>query len=407
MPSPVPHPPHPLPLDGIRVLDLTWVIAGPNCSRQLADFGAEVIKLESERSMDPGRMGGPWLHGVNTVPDGGGTFTLYNRNKVGANLNLKQAEGKELFKRLVALSDVIINNYRAGTMDQFGLGWNVLREVNPRLVMAEMSGMGQEGPYSDYVAYGHTLLALAGSYELTGYAEGTPIMPGYTYSDFASPFLGTFAVMSALIERERSGLGQYIDLSQLQMTSALFAESQQAALLGLAGAGRRGNREMGYALHGVFRCAGEDSWCVIVLRDEREWATFRKLAEDESLPRAAGDCGIDELEAAVERWTMGRSSREVMELLQGAGIEAGRVQSAREMVDEDEHLRARQYLQEYDHLLGERALADGPTFRLSATPGGIRRAGPVYGGDNEYVFGEVLGLDSREIRRLQDDGVIQ
>ncbi|MGE5594718.1 MAG: CoA transferase, partial [Hyphomicrobiales bacterium] len=149
-----------------------------------------------------------------------------------------------------------------------------------------------------------------------------------------------------------------------------------------------------------------DQWCVVVVRDENEWTTFRQAANDPVLPENPRELDTDALEEAVERWTSGRTSKEVMELLQGVGIEAGRVQSAREMVDEDPHLAARGYLVEYDHLLGEKALADGPTYRMSATPGSIRRAGPVYGGDNEYVFGEILGLSRAEIRRLEEAGII-
>jgi crotonobetainyl-CoA:carnitine CoA-transferase CaiB-like acyl-CoA transferase len=190
------------------------------------------------------------------------------------------------------------------------------------------------------------------------------------------------------------------------MTSALFAESQQAALFGLPNPGRQGNREPGFLLHGVFRCKGEDEWCVIAIRDEDEWATFRRVAGDGVLPEKTIAVGDDQLEETVEAWTRLRGSREIMETLQAAGLEAGRVQSAREMVDEDPHLRARGYLAPYDHLLGQTALADGPTYGLSATPGSIRRAGPVYGGDNEYVFGEVLGLELADIHRLRESGVI-
>jgi crotonobetainyl-CoA:carnitine CoA-transferase CaiB-like acyl-CoA transferase len=396
----------PMALEGIRVLDLTWVIAGPVATRFLADFGAEVIKLESERSMDPGRMGGPWLHGINTAPDGGGGFTLLNRNKLGATLNLKHPEGKELFKRLAAVSDVVVNNYSAGTMDGFGLGWEVLREVNPRLVMAEMSGMGQEGPYREHFCYGHTLLAVGGEYDLTGYPDGPPIMPGYTYADFASPTIGAFAIVSALISRQTTGKGQYIDLAQVQMTASLTSEAQLAALAGAPPVRRMGNHEPGAMVSGCFRCAGDDQWCVIVVRTEEEWRALRSVAGEDRLPAEADEWDTLKVEAAIEKWTQRLSAREVMETLQAAGVEAGRVQNARDLVEDDEHLRERGYFTTYQHLLGEEAFVDGVPFKMSATPGSVRRAGPGYGIDNEYVFGDILGLPLAEIVRLREAGVI-
>lgn len=397
--------PTPLALDGVRVVDMTWVIAGPVATRMLADQGAEVIKLESARSMDPGRMGGPWLHGVNTFPDGGGAFNNLNRNKLGATLNLKSDEGKALFKRLAAVSDVVVNNYRAGTMDAFGLGWPVLREVNPRLIMCEMSGMGQTGPYSGHVTYGQTLMAVAGCYEMTGEPGGALMLPGYTYADFASPIIGAFAICSALYARNQTGRGQYVDLSQFQVTASLMAESQLEALVNGTVRTRQGNNEPSALVHNCFRCLGEDAWCAIVVRTPAEWAALRAVAGD-PLPADPAAVPRSEREAALEAWTATKTAREVMDLLQAAGLEAAHVQTARDLVEDDEQLRARDYYAWYDHLMGERALADGIPYKMSLTPGSVRRGGPAYGIDNDYVFGELLGLPPDEIIRLRDAGII-
>lgn len=394
-----------LALEGVRVLDLTWVIAGPVSTKLLADQGAEVIKLESERSMDPGRVMGPWLKGVNTSPDGGGSFTLLNRNKLSATLNLKHPTGKELFKKLVAVSDVVVNNYSAGTMKGFALGWDVLRAVNPRLIMCEMSGFGQDGLYSERVAYGQTLMALAGGYELTGYPDGQPQMPGYTYADFAAPHLAAFAITCALIARETTGAGQYIDLSQFQVAAALMAEPQFEALYNNSSPGRSGNQEPGALLHGVFRCQGEDRWAVVVARSEQDWATLRNVIA--ALPEDPESISPLKREEFVEAWTQERTADDVMETLQAAGVEAAKVQNAQDLVDNDPHLKARGYYEWYDHLLGEKALVDGVAFKMSQTPGGVRKPGPPYGIDNGYVFGDLLGLGEGEILRLREEGVIK
>lgn len=396
-----------LTMEGVRVLDLTWVYAGPICTQLLADQGAEVIKLESERSMDVGRAGGPWLHGMNTSPDGGGGFTRLNRNKRAITLNLKQPEGKELFKQLVAESDVLVNNYTAGTLKRFGLGWDVLRDINPRFIMCECSGMGQTGPYAGHAAYGQTLLALAGAYDLTGYPDSHPVMPAYTYADFASPTVAAFAVASALIWRQQSGLGQYIDLSQFEVTASLLAEAQFEYLINGTERTREGNAEPGCLVHNVFRCAGDDAWCAIVVRTPDEWSTFRAIAGDSRLPETIDPAGdIDLLEALIEEWTESRTSSEVMEMLQAAGVEAARIQNTADIVDGDPHILERGYFETYEHVLGDQVRVDGVPFKMSLTPAHVRKPGPTYGGDNDYVFGEILGLSAERINNLRQAGVL-
>ena len=393
------------PLQGIRVLDLTWAIAGPVCTRMLADQGAEVIKIESAKSMDPGRMGGPWLHDINTFPDGGGGFSNYNRNKLSAQLNLKSAEGRDLFLRLVEKSDVVVNNYSAGAMDRFGLGYETLRDANPGIILAELSGMGQTGPYKRHFAYGHTLMALAGAYELTGYADGTPACPGYTLPDQASGTMGAFAIISALIWRKTSGRGQHLDLALFSTAAALMAEAQMAALVNGENTTRSGNHEPSAFVHNCYRCAGDDEWCVVAVFDEGTWGRLRGVIGS-SLPESPWGASPLDIDTAIEAWTMQRTPREVMERLQAAGVEAAMAQDARQLVDEDEHLRERGYFETYTHIIGEEVRTEGIPFKLSESPGRVRQGGPMYGIDNPYVYGELLGIPEAEIARLTNDGVI-
>ena len=413
-PTPAARAPVPgaLPLDGVRVLDLTWIIAGPVCTKLLADQGADVIKVESAETMDPIRVSGPFLHGIDTAPDGGGTFTHYNRNKRSITLNLKMPAGRQLLLDLVKQSDVIVNNYSAGVMDRLGLGYDVLRAANPRLIVAELSGMGQTGQYRSYVAFGMTLMAMSGAYELTGYPDGSPLMPGYTFTDFAGAAMGAFAIISALHWRNQSGAGQYLDLGQYQMGAALFADEQFEFLVTGRRRSREGNAAPGAFVHGVYRNKGPDEWCTIAAWTPEQWSS---LADAGAVPAAlAGVVGSlkgaaarrAEIDDAVERWTSKRTSREVMLALQAVGIEAARVQTAHDLMRDDEHLAAREYFQKVTHLTGEVIEIDGMPFRMSATPAAVRSPGPIYGADNEDVFHGLLGLPLEVVRRLQTEGVI-
>lgn len=400
-------------LEGVRVLDLTWVIAGPICTKLLADNGAEVIKIESEATIDPIRMSGAWLGGLNTAPDGGGTFTHYNRNKRSATLNLKHPRGRELFLQLAARSDVVVDNYRAGTLERLGVGYGVLRETNPALIVAELSGMGQTGPYRNFVAYGMTLMAMAGAYELTGYPGGTPLMPGYTFTDFAAATMGAFAITAALRWREGTGEGQYLDLGQYQAGAALFAEEQFEFLVNGIERSREGNAEPGALVHGVYRCAGDDAWCTIEAYSDAEWDALVALGVIPPWADTArrGDPlyhlhARDEIDAAIEAWTLTRDALAVMTDLQAAGVAAARVQTAWHLVHDDPQLAARNWFRTIPHITGVDAGIDGLPFRMSATPGRVDSPGPVYGADNGYVFGELLGLAAAEIRELQEAGVI-
>jgi benzylsuccinate CoA-transferase BbsF subunit len=404
---------NPLPLDGVRVLDLTWVIAGPVCTKLLADQGADVIKVESAQSMDPIRMSGQWLHRVNTAPDGGATFSHYNRNKRSITLNLKHPRGRDLLIELARHSDAIVNNYSAGAMERLGLGYDVLRAANPRLVVAELSGMGQTGPYARYVAFGMTLMALSGAYELTGYPEGIPFMPGYTFTDFAGAAMGAFAITSALRWRNLSGEGQYLDLGQFQMGAALFAEEQFEYLVTGRQRLRQGNRDDSALVHGVYRCAGRDEWCVIAARTDDEWDALVSIGVIPAWLDEKREQGIlaaanlrDEIDTVVEAWTRGRSALSVMLLLQEAGVEAARVQTALDLVKDDAQLAARGWFEEYTHISGEQVGIDGMPFRMSATPAHVRSGGPLYGADNRDVFGGLLGLSDEQIRALEAEGVI-
>jgi len=407
-------PPASLPLAGYRVVDLSWVIAGPACTKFLADQGAEVIKVESERLSDAVRHFGPWLDGKNTAPEGGAAFILLNRNKRSITLDLKDPRGFELLLDLIRISDVVVDNFTAGTMDRLGLGYAVLKDINPRIVMAQLSGYGQTGPYATRVAYGQTLLALTGHYDQIGDPQGSPLLPGYTYTDQAGGTIGAFAIMAALYHREKTGQGQHLDLSLFQMGSSLMGEFLVEALVNGTERTRTGNSRPDALSQGAYRCLGENEWCVIAIWTPEEWEKLlEEIAKDDPVLGAAlgelSETGIVQaaIDPLLERWTTTLSSQDVMERLQARGVEAAMVQGPRHLIKTDMHLHARDYFQPFTHIPSGRVLpSDGIPYALSDAPRTIRHGPPRLGEANDYVFHELLGLPEEEIKTLRQNGII-
>lgn len=401
-----------LPLAGLRVIDLSWVIAGPVCTRFLADHGAEVIKVEALGGGDPVRHFGPWLEGQNSAPEGGAAFVLLNRNKRSVTIDLKRPEGVQLLRDLAKSSDVFVDNFAAGTMERLGLGYAALQSANSKIIMAQLSGFGQSGPYANRVAYGQTLLALTGHYDQIGESNSAPLLPGYTYTDQAAGVIGAFAILAALHYRNRTGVGQHLDLSLFQIGSSLMAEFFAEALANGTETTRNGNGNDDALLHGVYRCKGDDRWCVIAAWTVRQWRTLLdEIARDQpslssqleqvftSGNRAARD-------ATVEAWTSALAPEDVMKRLQARGIEAAMVQGPRELLA-DRHLAARGYFQSFPHVPSGKTLpSDGIPFHFDGAARAIRQGPPVLGEANDYVFRDLLGIGREEIERLQKLGVI-
>ncbi|HEX2592401.1 MAG TPA: CoA transferase [Rhizomicrobium sp.] len=398
------------PLSRYRILDLSWVIAGPACTRFLADQGAEVIKIESSGAGDPVRTFGPWLDGVSTAPEGGAAFALLNRNKRSMTLDLKKPEGKDLLLELVKYSDVVVDNFTAGTMDRLGLGYAQLAQANPRIVMAQISGFGQDGPYAHRVAYGQTLLALTGHYDQIGEADSTPLMPGYTYTDQAAGMISAFAILAALRHREETGAGQHLDLSLFQMGSSLMAEVLVEALVNGTNRQRLGNDNLAAVSHGAYRCKGADNWCVIATWTNAQFAALVETIHTD-LPLIAArlreSSRRDVTDALIEEWTSLRNAEEVMARLQAVGVEAAIVQGARDVLESDEHLRARGFFQPFTHWPSGREMQiEGIPYALSEAPRNIAAGPPALGEANGYVFGELLNLTPNDIENLKTAGVI-
>jgi len=399
------------PLSGIRVADFTWVWAGPFCTLQLAHMGAEVIRVESMRRICVTRMLPPWPGGQPAI-NRSGYFNQYNQGKRSITLDLSKPEAVEVAKKLVAISDVAAENFAAGVVERLGLSHEVLRQVRPELIMISMSGYGQTGPESQYVSYGPAQVPLSGLSSLTGYAGWPPMHAGMSYGDPNAGLHAAFAVLAALLYRERTGQGQYIDMSQWESSMAVLAEGIMEYTMNRTQPPRNGSRIPGMAPHGVFPCSGEDRWVSIACGSDEEWRALcavmgsPELADDPPFRTLADrKANEDELERIISGWTSTLDPFEATARLQAAGVAAFPPLMNRELA-EDPHLNARGFFIEKEHPEVGVMKHAGIPWRMSETPCEVWRSAPTMGQDNQYVFGELLGLSSQHIADLVQRQII-
>ncbi len=399
------------PLDGVRVVDFCWAWAGPYGALQLAHLGAEVIRVESSKRLCPSRLIPPWAEnerGINRA----GYFNQYNQGKRSITLNLQKPEAISLAQRLIAKSDVVMDNFAAGVMERMGLGYETLRQIKPDIIMISLSGYGATGPEKDYVSYGPPQVALGGMSSLTGYPGGPPMQAGFSYGDPNGGIHGTFAVLCALLWRAKTGKGQYIDLSQREAFAMLLPEAFMDYVMNGTQPPRMGNRDPYMAPHGVFRCRGEDRWVSIAVGNEVEW---QRLCEAMGRPELANDPRFatlaarkeneDTLEALLTSWTQKHSPEEVTQMLQKAGVAAYPALDGRDLLSNPQ-AQARGFFVELEHPEVGRRRHLGIPWKMSRTPCEVRRPAPLLGQDNEYVLGGILGLSPREIAELKEKEVL-
>ena len=411
-----------LPLEGIRVIDLGIAWAGPHCTQVLADMGAETIRIENPRRPDtrgpakpppgaasrmyPNKEPGerPWNRNA--------MFNERHRNKYSLTLDLSHVKGKEVFKELTKISDVVVENFAATVMNNLGLGYPVLRELNPKIVMISMSGHGATGPESEYRSYGSTLEMLSGSAMLTGYPDSPPLHSGNYYPDPAAGMLAAGLVVAALQHRRQTGQGLFIDLSQRELGTHLIGDAFMDYSMNKRLPPRIGNRHPSMAPHGCYRCKGEDMWIAISVGSDSEWRALcdimgkPELAEDERFGDIVSRYNNQgEVDGIIEAWTVEQDHYEAMRVLQDAGIAAGAVLTAPELLA-DPHLNQRGFFEVVTHPEAGTFPLRGMIFNLSKTPGSIRKPAPCLGEHNEYVLGQLLGMSKEEISRLAEEEVI-
>jgi crotonobetainyl-CoA:carnitine CoA-transferase CaiB-like acyl-CoA transferase len=400
-----------LPLHGIRVLDLTMAWAGPYGTRLLADVGAEVIKIESTGNWDVLRALNGQRPDVERVWDKSPYFNAINRNKYGCALDLSKPGGREVFIRLAEVSDVVIDNYRAEVMDNFGLTYEVLSEANYEIIVLTMPGHGKSGPERDFVTYGTTIEALSGLAHLSGYEGGPPHKTGIAYPDPLAGIAAAAAIGLALWDRRRSGRGQFIELAQRENMISVIGEFVVAFSLNGQEPPRRGNRHSSMSPHGCYSCSGEDEWVTIACEDDAQFAALCSVIAHTDLEDDARFADVvsryrnqDALDEIIGGWARQRTKEVAAEALQNAGVPAMPVLSVPD-VFEDEQLRVRGFFEMVSHEAAGTWEIEGPHWRMSETPAHVRLPAPSFGEHNSYVFRKLLGLTDEEIAGLEAEGV--
>jgi MYXO-CTERM domain-containing protein len=394
-------------LAGIRVLEFTNLLAGPFPSLLLGFLGAEVIKVESNTRLDAARRP-PYSFGdAKNSP----VFNSVNLNKLSVQLNLKEPQAITLAQRLAAISDVVVENMRPGVMDRLGLGYRQLRELNPTIILASISGAGATGPERSYPGYAPAFSALGGLGHLTGYGDGPPA----ELHDSVDSRIGAtalFALAAALFRRRRTGVGEFIDLSSREAITMFSGEALMDYAMNGVVQNRQGNREPGFAPHGCYQCLGEDRWLTIAVGKREEWQDLCRVsgnpqwADDprfaDALKRWDNQEALDQL---IQAWTLTRDAGETAELLQQAGIAAEVSLNGKDLAG-DPHLHARNAWDFVDHPVLGHIQVPSPPWNFSQTPATVRAPGPLVGQHNEYVLGDLLGIKEEQMQAWVENGVV-
>jgi len=426
-------------LEGVRIIDLTWLQVGPQATRLLASFGAQVIRVEwrkrgaidflryfqpfapNHATADGGRVqGAARSHGIRGNFDRGAYFNNTNPGKYGVTLNLNHPKGRDLLKRMVREANALCENFSPGQMDKWELGYEELRKVNPRLIYLQTTGMGKAGTYKDYVSYGPTAQAFSGLTFLSGLPE--PYQPagwGYSYLDHSPGYFGAMLLMAALRRQRINGVGVYVDMSQTETGLMLTGTSIVEHQLTGKRTKRYGNRMpyRDWAPHGAYRCAGKDNWIAISIQSDEQWrALITEMGRptwacESKFASAAGrKRNEDDLDAHLTEFTVGQDRYDLMDRLQARAIPAGVVQRAADRFDHDLQLKARGYFVDLPHSEIGTWPIEGFPARLSASPaqvGGLtNRAAPKLGEDNEFVYRDIFGFEADELTKLREEDVI-
>ena len=397
------------PLAGVKVLDLSWIVAGPTVGRALADFGATVIRVESPIRVDTARVVGPF-HGDLPGVEHSGLYGNVNAGKWGLTLSLNVPEAQDVFRRLVQWADIVSESFTAGILARWNLDYPHLRELKPELIMLSSTLLGQTGPYNQVSGFGSQGAGMSGVQYLTGWPDRAPAGPFGPYTDYPAPRFALTALLAALDHRNRTGQGVFIDQAQAEGTLQLLAPALIDYLNGGPALEARGNDDPQMCPHGVYPCRPPadraESWVAIAVADDAQW---RRLAEiigaDGAMMFAQRREQQAEIDAAVSEWTSGLSVSEVEETLQGVGVSAHRL-STTEDAAHDPQLAHRDHFRRLPHTLHGETVVEGPRYILSETAGQPARPAPQYGEHNQLILSELLGLSDSEIEELAASGAL-
>jgi len=398
-----------LPLEGVKFADFSWIGVGPITAKALADHGATVVHIETDDPADRLRLVGPFKDGVGGI-NRCQFFGSFNTSKLSLQLNLKHPGGHAIAKRLLAWCDVALDSFTAGTMADFGLGYDVARELNPSIIMASTCLLGQTGPAARLGGYGYHAAAVSGFFEITGWNDRPPAGPFNAYTDTIAPrFLAT-TLMAALDHRRRTGEGQFID--QAQMESALHFLGPE--LLGVQVSGvsprRAGNESPFAAPHDAYPCAGHDQWCAIAIETDEHWRALRRAlgepawAKDEALGSLAGRLARrEQIDRELAAFTARHEPRALMHLLQAAGVPAGMVQRSSDHM-QDPQLAHREFFRRLQHPEMGEVPYEGHAYKIAGYDNGPRFPAPCLGEHTYQVLSELLGLSDDEVAEAMGSG---
>ena len=400
-------------LAGIKIVEFAAFAAGPAVGKHLADHGATVVHVESRVRPDGFRTHYPPykdnIHGLNRS----GLFALCNNDKLDITLNLKKTpKATELAKRIAAWADVVIENFSPGTMNRLGIDYPALKQVKPDLIMLSTSNLGQTGPHAHHAGFGSQLSSLAGFTHLTGYPGGSPQILYGPYIDYIAVTYGAVAILAALDHRRRTGEGNYIDTAQYETGLQYLAPILLDYKVNGAIAERNANRDPHAAPHGAYPCKGDDSWCALSIHSQSEWAALCNVmgnpswcADEKFATHAARKTNEEELDRQIGEWTLGRMAREIMEMLQAAGIRAGIVNTMKDVYTDPQLAQRPQWI-ELEHPEIGKMHYQRPPFLLSKTPPGPSKRDPLLAEHNDYFYKELLGMSDDEYQNLVEEQVI-
>ena len=398
-------------LTGLKVVGFTTAGVGPIVLKSLALHGATVVIVESNKRPDVQRIMSPFKDnkpGLNRSY----RFAFLNSDKYGMTLDLKHPRAKEVTSRLIEWADVIVENFRPGAIGKLDLGYNTISRLKPQIIMISLSFAGQAGPHSRLAGYGPHLAGHCGFLSLVGWPDRPPVSID-ALTDSISPRFGVAAILAALEYRKRTGKGQYIDLSQYETSIQFISPAIMDYTVNGRVQSRNANRSPNSAPHGVYRCKGNDSWCAIDISSEKEWEAFCTIIGNFAWTQEPRFSTFenrkkfeDELDRLIEKWTINYEADYIAQIMQRAGIAAGRVRTMGEVVTSCPQLKYRHFFWEIEHPEMGKTILDGLSYILSKTPYKLQRPAPCIGQDTEFVCTKLLGMSDEEFVQLNSEGVL-
>lgn len=397
--------------EGLKVIEFAWAGVGPQISRELAEHGATVIKVESHKRLDIMRTAPPFRDNIPSY-DRSAYFAAYNTAKRSISVDLAKPEAQDLIRRMVSWADVMGEAWAPGTMANLGLDYDSVRKINPRIIYFSTCMLGQTGPHHEFRGIGNHLNAIGGFSDATGWPEGEATNVHTAYSDFIAPWYVLIGVIGALLRRRKTGQGMYMEQAQLEAALTFLGPHVLDYVTNQNLLRRRGNRDRYMCPHGVYPCRGADRWVAIAITDDEDWQSFRQVIGD---PEWAQDPRFDyvigrkenegELDQRIGEWTKDFPPEQVMAMLQGAGTAAGVVETGQDLLA-DPQLKAREHFRVLNHPAIGPHTYNAPAYKLSSTPCEITRPAPCLGEHNEYVLKDLLGFTDDDIADMLVQGVI-